>query len=159
ALFLFILASFLTSSLSALEYRVLELSPLAGQSAKAGEGSAATAAFALSNRAGEDETGAYVVGTSGHQAVRWRVKAGSVRAADGLGASPAAASIAYGVNDAGHVVGAAGADAFFWNPAARPTLQLIASPRSAHCSAARGINNHDLVVGTCTDAAKTRLAT
>jgi hypothetical protein len=145
-----------TSSLSALEYRVLELPTLPGQSTsiRAGETAPATAAFGLSNRAADDEAGVYVVGMAGGRAVRWTVRGDLVGAPEDLGAPAAAASIAYGVNDAGHVVGTAGGNAFFWSQANSSPFQLIPSPASIHCSAAQGINNHDLIVGTCTDAKK-----
>jgi len=152
ALILLALVPLAASSLSALEYRVLELPPLAGHG---GGASAATEAFALSNRAAEDEDGVYVAGVSGGRAVRWTVRGGSVGATEDLGAPVSAASAAYGVNDAGHVVGTAGGDAFFWNPTARSPFLLVASPSSVHCAVAQGINNHDMVVGTCTDL-KTR---
>lgn len=150
ALFLLALAPLAASSLSALEYRVLELPPLAGHGA-----SSATEAFALSNRAAGDEDGVYVAGVSGGRAVRWTVRDGSVGAPEDLGAPASAASAAYGVNDAGHVVGTAGGDAFFWNSTAHSPFALVAAPSSVHCAVAQGINNHDMVVGTCTDL-KTR---
>jgi hypothetical protein len=144
ALFLLVLAPLATSAAFGLEYQVLELPPLSGPSA------GATAAFALSNRVADDETGAYVVGTAGNRAVRWTVKGGTVGAPEDLGAS--AASAAYGVNDAGHVVGTAAGNAFFWSQAAPSSFQLVPTPASIHCSVAQGINNHDLIVGTCADA-------
>lgn len=154
ALILLVLAPLAASPVSALGYQILELPP--GHGVKAGAASSATEAFALSNRTTEDEDGVYVAGVSGGRAVRWTVRGGTVGAPEGLGAPASAASIAYGVNDEGHVAGTADGNAFFWSPAAKSPFQLVSSPSSVHCSVAQGINNHDLVVGTCTEL-KTQL--
>lgn len=142
-----VLALLVGAPLYAGSYRVIELPGLAAQ----GETPSPTAAYALSNPAAEDSAAIFVAGVAGDRAVRWTVHSDAVVAITELPGS--GASVAYGVNDLGHVVGMRSTGAFFWSETDQPQFRPIGRLRDTalRCLEARGINNHDLVVGTCVD--------
>lgn len=113
----------LAAPLYARGYRVVELPGSSGPS----NAPILTAAYGLSDRTPEDPAGVFVAGAANQRAVRWTVNADGVVTATELVGPESAASVAYGVNDLGHVVGTGPAGAFFWSASEEPPLRSIGS--------------------------------
>ena len=135
---------FWSTAVYALGYTVYDLPAIGGSL------TVTTGAYDIS------ENGGWVAGYSGagtgQRAVRWAVSTGGAGAPFNLGLLPAAtSSIAYGVDDHGHVVGSSSGRAFAWIPPLYTGLHPIPpppnAPAGARCVTAYSINQNEAVVG------------
>jgi hypothetical protein len=133
-----------TGALHALpSYRVFDLPALGGSA------TTTTGAYDISENGW---VAGYSGGGTGQRAVRWAVSASGAGAPLNLGLLPSAtSSVAYGVDDHGHVVGSSSGRAFAWIPPLYTGLHPIplpaGAPAGARCIAAYSINQDDRVVG------------